>query len=61
MNEIWVDMEPYVFPLFSCLPVELMFYVLSLSYFSVCCIDAVFIRVELDHLDVMGRVLATKS
>lgn len=41
--------------------VELMFYVLSLSYFSVCCIDAVFIRVELDHFDVMGRVLATKS
>lgn len=49
MNEIWVDMELYVLPVVWPDLVELMFYVLSLSYFSVCSIEAVFIRVELDH------------
>lgn len=49
MNEIWVDMEPYVLPVVWPDLVELMFYVLSLSYFSVCSIEGVFIRVELDH------------
>ena len=49
LNEIWVDMELYVLPVVWPDLVEFMVDVLSLSYFSVCSIEAVFIRVELDH------------